>query len=79
MSELKQTERDNIVQALNNHGCPVCRDCHILEAVDAYILADRRRVLNLLIEYQKFFPSLETDAEYAIDATLKLAGLENVK
>ena len=30
-------QREELRQALDFNGCPVCRECNVLEAMDAYI------------------------------------------
>lgn len=38
--------REELIQELDNSGCPVCRDCHILESVDKYIKSEKRLLLE---------------------------------
>jgi len=75
MIELKQTERERLVERIELAGLGTIRR-KMAEKIADIELSDRRRVLKHLIEFRKLFPERDGVAEVAIDATLKLAGLE---
>jgi hypothetical protein len=57
-------KRDELVKKLNEHHCPVCRDCHILEAVDDYVLAREQRLKE---EYEKRLQDIMDDEAVWLD------------
>jgi len=35
--ESMSEHKEELIKGLNDNGCPACKDCHILEAMDKYI------------------------------------------
>jgi hypothetical protein len=62
--------KDELIKKLNEHHCPVCRDCHILEAVDQYVLSRENAILS---EIEK---PLKEALEYAWDSHTRIAELQ---
>ena len=44
------SKRDELVRKLDEHHCPVCQQCHIIEAMDNYVKDRERTLLREVLE-----------------------------